>query len=837
MAFEGVQIRSTRNGVSLVVGYRDDLAQADVVAFSLTSTTGVTAVRWDLIGRPRGSVAGGAGPEPVLLANALTSSLVVDSDAGAFHVDGTYVVRATINPGEPSETRKTVIVARLSGLTVPAPGGGVYALRKPGGMEALEDTRDPAILQGWATQDNAWRELVRLIAVGGGITETLAGAYAAGASAGDQTLGLTDAAGGGVVLDGSGGGLTGTKAVLKVLSAAGGPFAVDRATGNVGIGIAVGIEEVHVRSASPGVRLESTAGGGQAIAIENLGTVLAVINRTSATTLATFLGTGGIRADLGVGVGVDPPTAAALAMGAGSAAPVSTAGNARLRYNEVAHQFEASVHGGAYAPFGASAVLELANLSALSAFAPPSSGGVLAFVTSPVRRYYRLDRSSTLTSDGISILTASGGGRWIALSSIKHPANLAQPTFWWDPANSTGLASDENDGATSTTPLRTHDEIDRRIGDSMVPNGPTVFVMSDIPGTQRWRITTAASESNGGGGFISYQGIPSLITPPVGSGTVTAVTLPNKAAGVDQWWEVTDSNLPASWTAAGYVDNWVVFKSGATVVASGPVIFDFGGGTKRCRVGALGKTGTTIGSVNSAAGSIAVGNTYQVFRLPQAGPPYEVVDPYVSAEFFALDFQSLNFECSTSNFTHRAFCTFRAYGKFATGIDEQIFVNGALNATVFMGRASDLKASTWKNSFLSIEAEGFATSPGDLIFQASSLVVESSASARFDADVGFLDCLSGEGPFGFLRMISVQNNSKALFRGRIWGRGNTQVAIHVEDPTCWLIYATATPPQVQTSATKIEVGTRTFSFADLVENGGNGVAFPDKNTGVTSGVV
>lgn len=350
MAFETVSIVSTRNGVSPVTGTsREDLAAADVVGLALSSMVGVTSVRWELVGRPELSAAGGAGPEPILLATAPTASFTVDSDAGAVHKDGTYVVRATINPGSPGQVRKTAALARLSGLSIPG-GAGTRPLRKPGAFEALEDGSVANRLCGYETAENRWHELLLTIATGGGVIETLAGAYSVGGSAADQTLVLDDAKGGGVVINAAGGGFTGASA-LRINTAAGGPVVVSRATAALGIGTATPAQALHVVAAAPAIRLERT--GNVAIDLKNVTDDFQIINATTGPTiLATFPKTGGMRADLGVGIGAAAPTAAALAMGAGSAAPISIASTMRFRFNEILQRTEISENAAPYVPLG-----------------------------------------------------------------------------------------------------------------------------------------------------------------------------------------------------------------------------------------------------------------------------------------------------------------------------------------------------------------------------------------------------------------------------------------------------------------------------------------------------
>ena len=163
MAFESVGISTTRNGTAAVVGYREDLAVADAIVCTLTSSVGISSYKWELVGRPEGSVAGGAGPEPLPLGTASSASFTVDNDTG-FHRDGTYVVRCTVNIGAPNETRIDTIIARLSGASL-ADG---RTLRKPGAFESLEDTATATSFLGWAKQVNRWLEYVRAGALASG---------------------------------------------------------------------------------------------------------------------------------------------------------------------------------------------------------------------------------------------------------------------------------------------------------------------------------------------------------------------------------------------------------------------------------------------------------------------------------------------------------------------------------------------------------------------------------------------------------------------------------------------------------------------------------------------
>lgn len=144
------QIQSTLDGSNLVTGYRQDLATSQTVGLSLTNSIGITSYRWELIGRPEGSVAGGAGPEPIALGAAPTASFTVDDDSGAFPRDGGYIVQCVVNARTPTETRLRALLVRLNpNLTIDG-----RTLRLLAANEANEDTSNASIAQGYATMGN-----------------------------------------------------------------------------------------------------------------------------------------------------------------------------------------------------------------------------------------------------------------------------------------------------------------------------------------------------------------------------------------------------------------------------------------------------------------------------------------------------------------------------------------------------------------------------------------------------------------------------------------------------------------------------------------------------------
>lgn len=243
MAFESAEIQSTLDAITPINGYRQDAAVGNVVALSLVNLVGTPSTfKWELIGRPAFSVAGGAGINPWVLSTASTASFTVDGDAVARR-DGSYIVRCTLNESSPTQRIIEVAICRVSGETIVGPAGAV-ALRKPGAFETLLDTFAVAPANtGYAAQSEHWLEALRVLIAAGppGGSGTLNATYLAGAVTADQTLALMDADGGAFIVDGTDAGFTGAFAqIIKhdalaalLLEAAGGEIARAIATTNL----------------------------------------------------------------------------------------------------------------------------------------------------------------------------------------------------------------------------------------------------------------------------------------------------------------------------------------------------------------------------------------------------------------------------------------------------------------------------------------------------------------------------------------------------------------------------------------------------------------------------
>lgn len=185
---------------------------------------------------------------------------------------------------------------------------------------------------------------------GGGTTQTFAQTYAQGSGGSDQTALLLDAKGGGLVIDATNGGFTGATS-FKVTSSAG-DFAVDRATGFVGINKTVPAAELHLAGATPALRFEEDPGGTpQTVEIENTGTVLKFQDITGVAELGRFdISTGAFHATGGLVAGSAAIAGAAttLTLPDGAGAAVGAVNTGRLRYNDTTGTLQVSLDGAAY---------------------------------------------------------------------------------------------------------------------------------------------------------------------------------------------------------------------------------------------------------------------------------------------------------------------------------------------------------------------------------------------------------------------------------------------------------------------------------------------------------
>jgi hypothetical protein len=193
-----------------------------------------------------------------------------------------------------------------------------------------------------------------------------------------------------------------------------------------------------------------------------------------------------------------------------------------------------------------------------------------------------------------AVLYSINGSPYSEIQLGDSPSSDA-PDWWIDPVN----GSDLNNGTTALTPLATHAELRRRIGNfTPIDQLTTINIVNDIPATD----PVIVDFTVGPNGSLVYQGIKTLTTLHTGSFTdVSAVDAPNNVATI-----VEDTTIAGGWGAAGFINTPAGtpmrcrITAGARVGAVGWAVLDLGGTSARTAAwGTLNTTGTPSGNAAS----------------------------------------------------------------------------------------------------------------------------------------------------------------------------------------------------------------------------------------------
>ncbi len=196
----------------------------------------------------------------------------------------------------------------------------------------------------------------------------------------------------------------------------------------------------------------------------------------------------------------------------------------------------------------------------LSSLAFPAVGSVVARVKT-VRDFFYLDRTSTLTADGITVVTALGGtGRWLRMR-IADPFWRTQFSWTIDP----GAGNDEGLGDAGH-PLKTRSEFYRRIGtNALRDNTITVTILSSLLAgdTERPPGFTSDTASAGGAAFIKFVGTRRVLF----TGTIDSPSgVTNRNGSTATPTSIKVSGLSSTWTAGdgvtSFLDPGVVVTDG-----------------------------------------------------------------------------------------------------------------------------------------------------------------------------------------------------------------------------------------------------------------------------------
>ncbi len=168
-----------------------------------------------------------------------------------------------------------------------------------------------------------------------------------------------------------------------------------------------------------------------------------------------------------------------------------------------------------------------------------------------------VERDDLVTSVNgeVGDVTVSTGG--------ANPVYEAQAAWYIDPANSTGLASDSNSGATALLPLLTFKEHADRLANAILRQVTTVTVLSSQQVGDEPVYSVATTDDTSFTGRLIFVGTLTSIH----SGTVTTWSTGAGSNSTDNGDRFVESGIPTSFTASGLLADKVVFvKTGGSKI-------------------------------------------------------------------------------------------------------------------------------------------------------------------------------------------------------------------------------------------------------------------------------
>lgn len=217
-----------------------------------------------------------------------------------------------------------------------------------------------------------------------------------------------------------------------------------------------------------------------------------------------------------------------------------------------------------------------------------------------LKDWFVLDKSSTLTTEGLNIENALGGGQWIR--KLKPSQFWArQSNFYLDPLN----GDDENTGLTAQLALATVAEFKRRVLSRVHETNSARYeitchvlndVDEDIAIECNWTTSFAISQ------LVTFDGYLGAVT--AATGTISAVTAANPAT--NQEYTIT---APLTWSS--YIGKICVIASGPRMGTRFIVLKDLGSNQVQ-----ISMPGTEF---DFASSSVQVGDSFQILELPQFG--------------------------------------------------------------------------------------------------------------------------------------------------------------------------------------------------------------------------
>lgn len=446
----------------------------------------------------------------------------------------------------------------------------------------------------------------------------------------------------------------------------------------------------------------------------------------------------------------------------------------------------------------------VANIAALSAVDDSKIADVTVAFVRTLQDAFVLDKSSTLGTDGITIVaTLSGSGRWLR---YELPSRAWRSQSTWHINPSTG--SDENRGDSAGSALATHAELMRRLGRV----ADTIHIINiDADLNEDLVIDQAHDRTDFPSGGLIYNGGTSVVR----SGTITGVTAYDPATRQDG--RIEDSGI-VDWAAD--VDKRIVLTSGANAGAWAWIATDL-----------------TSGGTATARHSPFITSTFGSIVTPAVNDEYDIVDLRTVTGKFGIgplpalvQFNDFRFQPPSGKAV--VYARFAIFSGCDLEGDDFTFENGAVH-TVSGSRlralsgAVDIGASTVDFLATLVESQLRVNWAGRLRILRASIGqspianggtdvwvaprVEPEAVFEIDADHHYGVFDMGNATFAAL---TVRPGGLAELGGNLWGTGNSMDDGIIVSSAGRIVYDVA--PDVQTPAVnEVVIGATTSTYAGL----------------------
>lgn len=443
----------------------------------------------------------------------------------------------------------------------------------------------------------------------------------------------------------------------------------------------------------------------------------------------------------------------------------------------------------------------VANIAALAALASGTLlDGSLAFVQT-YKAYFQLVASVQGAAGNVRVVAAGNAGRlWERV--LESPDWAGAGTWVLDPANSTGLASDENSGATALLPLLTYSEHARRLTNATIATAVTVSVLSS---QQAGDVPVYAVNVLPLSGSLTFTGK----FTPIYTGQVTTYVAGAAAPSTDNGYTIIDNTIPVSFTASGLMADAVLFKRTNGTLAFWWAAKDMGGAAPAAQL----RISVPVTATGRAAIALANGDTYQAGTVPQIISPMRFVNAQgqlINTVIFQQFDWNIIIERAPSNIEHIN-CFERA--AFYSGT---CFANSAFKGSnVFWPVTGDYPANNYFGLLRSgaslIVTGGAVTQWGGRLVCQNSTIHPNQASFQFAGDLAIYDLVSGSG-------LVADYWSVILFQaGAICGNNNAGNAVVWANKWSQITFlaASLSAAGTFTSGTPYQVGGTNFSPAQI----------------------